>query len=387
MTETAAPEKVRGLVAELNSAGSLPAEFAPAFLAAVREWFVPDRFWYRDSDGAADTAVDKATNPDHWLSIVYSDRALVTQFDDGTTSWPRAGYRPTSSASMPSVVAGMLRALEPEPGQSVLEIGTGTGWNAALLAEIVGAAGHVTTREVDPGVTAQSRTNLRVAGYDRVEVIEGDAATSPLGDRRFDRLVATVGVHIGQLPYSWVDRVRPGGVIVAPMRADMTTGPLVRFVVGEDGIARGRAVPWLKVEFMDLRSHRVASADFASLRWDDASAERSDTDLAPWVPLLADDHRWPIAVALPGCRYDVWKATEDRPGVAWLVDPLSGSWASVVGGGRRFQVRQYGPRRLWDAAEAAYRWWHAHGEPPLSAWEWTITPDWQSITLSPDSGR
>ncbi|MGI8308907.1 hypothetical protein [Saccharopolyspora hattusasensis] len=176
-------------------------------------------------------------------------------------------------------------------------------------------------------------------------------------------------------------------MIVAPMRADMATGPLVRFVVVEDGTARGHAVEWLKVSFMDMRSHRVSSADFGTMRWDDDSADRSWTDLAPWVPLLADDHRWPIAVALPGCRYDVWKASEYRPGVAWLVDPSSGSWASVVPEGERFRVRQVGPRRLWDAAEAAYRWWVERGEPPLSAWEWTITPDRQSVALPPDSGR
>jgi protein-L-isoaspartate O-methyltransferase len=380
-----APDKVRGLLAELDSAGSLPTEFGPAFLAAAREWFVPDRFWYQDSDEAADTAVDRAIAPDHWLSIVYSDRALVTQFDDGATRWPQVGYRPTSSISMPSVVAGMLRALEPEPGQSVLEIGTGTGWNAALIAEIVGGSGHVSTVEIDPAVTAQARMSLRAAGYDRVETIEGDAATGLSGDRRFDRVIATAGVRMGHLPYSWVERVKPGGVIVVPMRADMATGPLVRFVVGEDGTARGHAVPWLKVKFMDIRSHRVASADFGSLQWNDDSAEQSSTDLAPWVPLLADDHRWPIAVALPGCRYQVWKATGDRPGVAWLVDPVSGSWASVVGDGGRFRVRQFGPRRLWNAAETAYRWWQERGEPPLSAWEWTITPDRQSVTLPPDS--
>ncbi|MGH3903319.1 MAG: hypothetical protein ACRDTE_03855 [Pseudonocardiaceae bacterium] len=67
--------------------------------------------------------------------------------------------------------------------------------------------------------------------------------------------------------------------------------------------------------------------------------------------------------------------------MAWLRDPLSDSWASIVPDGDRFQVRQAGPRRLWDTAEAAYRWWQARGEPPLSAWTWTATPDRQSVTL------
>ncbi|CAM2800437.1 methyltransferase domain-containing protein [Saccharomonospora xinjiangensis] len=384
MTEVTAPDGVRGLVAQLDSAGRLPAEFRSAFLAAAREWFIPERFWFRPGDEDEDVAVDRSCDPHRWLSAVYADRPLVTQFDDGAIAWPEIGKRPTSSASMPSVVAGMLRALEPRQGDAVLEIGTGTGWNAALLAEIVGVAGQVTTVEIDQGVAGRARANLRSAGYVRVETIEGDAASGLPGDRRFDRVIATAGVHVGQLPYSWVERTVPGGVIVAPMRADMATGPLVRFVVGEDGIAIGRAADWLKVSFMDMRGHRVPSADFGALRWDDDAADRSWTELSPWVPLLADDHRWPIAVALPGCRYDVWERTEDRPGVAWLSDPLSGSWASVVPDGTgRYVVRQCGPRRLWDAAEAAYRWWLERGAPPLSAWEWTVTPDRQSVTLPP----
>jgi hypothetical protein len=77
----------------------------------------------------------------------------------------------------------------------------------------------------------------------------------------------------------------------------------------------------------------------------------------------------------------VWERTEERPGVAWLCDALSGSWASIVRDGDRHIVRQSGPRRLWDAAEAAYRWWQSQGEPPLEAWVWTITPNRQSVTL------
>lgn len=184
--DLAAPDGAHGLVAELGTAGALPAELGAAFLAAAREWFVPARFWYQDTEGD-EIAVDRGAGPDQWLSIVHSDRPLVTQFDDGRTVWPEVGYRPTSSASMPSVVAGMLRALEPGPGDSVLEIGTGTGWNAALLAEIVGCAGRVTTMEIDHGVAGQAGANLRAAGYHRVEAIEGDASAEPAGRQRFDR--------------------------------------------------------------------------------------------------------------------------------------------------------------------------------------------------------
>lgn len=375
-----------GLADGLVSADALPAEYRPAFLAAARERFAPARFWYKEDEDAKDAAVDRADEPDRWMSIVYSNRALVTQFDDGETVWPDIGYRPTSSASMPSVVAGMLRALDVHSGHSVLEIGTGTGWNAALLAEIVGSEGRVSTVEIDSDVAEQARRNLDAAGYAAVETVVADASVNIGGSRRFDRIIATAGVHVGQLPYAWVEAVKPGDVIVAPMRADMASGPLVRFVVNEDGTATGRAVPWLQVGFMDMRTHRVAAPDLGALRWDDPAADVTHTDLAPWVPLLADDHRWPIAVALSDCRYDVWERADDRPhGVAWLCHVLSGSWASVVpAGDDRYVVRQYGPRRLWDEAETAYRWWQQRGEPPLSAWRWTITPDRQSITLDSD---
>ena len=362
------------LVGELPAAGALPAGHAPAFRAAPRERFVPDRIWYRHED--ADIAVDRTAEPEHWLSAVDSDRALVTQFDDGATAWPQVGRVPTSSASMPSVVAGMLRALEPAPGRAVLEVGTGTGWNAALLAELVGPSGHVSTVEIDPAAAARAAALL--GGFPQVSVLSGDAAEELPGGR-FDRLIATAGLR--RLPHSWVQRVVPGGVIVAPMRADMASGPLVRFVVGADGVARGRAVPDLQVAFMDLRAQRTPALDLRGLRWDDESADRSHTDLAPWVPLLADDHRWPVAVALPGCRSQVWPATGQRPGVAWLVDPGSGSWASVVADGSRYAVRQSGPRRLWDLAESAYREWQARGAPPMSAWEWVVTPQQQTVRL------
>lgn len=100
--------------------------------------------------------------------------------------------------------------------------------------------------------------------------------------------------------------------------------------------------------------------------------------------LLDEASRWAAAVAVPSCRYDLEKKTAQRDhGVAWLTDPVSGSWASVVpGDGGGYIARQCGPRRLWDEVETAYRWWQSQGGPPVEAWMWTITPDRQSITLA-----
>ncbi|WIY01842.1 methyltransferase domain-containing protein [Amycolatopsis mongoliensis] len=368
------------LADEVCSAGNFPAECRSALRAVPREDFIPAQMWVQEVDGEDYQPVDRQVDPERWLRNVYSDRVIVTQFDDGRTAWPKVGDRPTCSASMPSAVVGMLAELGAELGDQVLEIGTGTGFNAALLAHIVGRAGTVTTVEIDRQLADVARANLANAGVLNVEVEHGDGAASRADFARWSRVIATAGVRVGQLPYSWVRESRPGAVIVAPMRADLASGPLVRFEVGNDGTATGHAVADLRVGFMELRNQRVASS-MSDLRWDDENADVTYTDLAPWTLLLAENDRWPLAVALPSCRYDVWEKTTDRPGVAWLRDPLSLSWASVVREGEQYTVRQHGPRRLWDEAEAAYRWWRQRGAPPLEAWNWTVSADRQTVTL------
>ncbi|GAA4545876.1 methyltransferase domain-containing protein [Amycolatopsis samaneae] len=365
------------LVAELRSAGNLPAECYSAFETVKREYFVPNRVWTQETDDSRYEPVDRATEPERWSSLVYSDRVIVTQFDDGDPTWPDVGFRPTSSASMPSAVAGMLGALDAQPGESVLEIGTGTGFNAALISELVGPEGNVTSIEIDENIGKEAKRNLETAGYSRVDV-EIQDATFPIG-RRFDRIIATAGVHLGQLPFWWV---KSANVILAPMRADLSSGPLVKFEI-DDGVARGRAVG-MRVGFMEMRSQRVRSMSHRKLRWDDEQADRSTTDVNPFVVLLNESSRWAASVAVPMCRYDLEKPTEERDhGVAWLVDPISGSWATVAPEDEdSHTVRQFGPRRLWNETESAYRWWVRKGKPAIESWEWTVSAERQSIQLA-----
>jgi protein-L-isoaspartate(D-aspartate) O-methyltransferase len=90
-------------------------------------------------------------------------------------------------------MADMLEALAPEPGMRVLEIGTGTGYNAALLAEIVGSEGFVGTLDIDADVSAEAKGALQDAGFDRVRVLARDGAEGLSEDSPFDRILATVG--------------------------------------------------------------------------------------------------------------------------------------------------------------------------------------------------
>jgi len=180
-------------------------------------------------------AID-AAHPDYWR-LVYSDTTLTTQLD-GTvepdpTTGPVAGTG-TSSSTQPGLMAAMLQALRVSSGQRVLEIGTGTGYNAALLAHRLGQQ-NVTSVEIDPAVAEHARRRLAEAGY-RPAVVTGDGEHGWAGGAPYDRLIATVAVPA--VPPAWLAQIRDGGVIVTSLWRDLGGAPLVRLEVN-DGTAQG----------------------------------------------------------------------------------------------------------------------------------------------------
>lgn len=142
------------------------------------------------------------------LEAVYdSNTPLVTKSGpDGTA---------LSSVSAAHIQAAMLEQAEIEPGMRVLEIGSG-GYNAALIAELVGPEGSVTSVDIDPEIVARAHTCLQAAGYERVRVVQADAEHGVPEHAPYDRIIVTVGAW--DIPPAWIDQLSERGRVVVPLR-------------------------------------------------------------------------------------------------------------------------------------------------------------------------
>ncbi len=158
------PESLSGqMLDRLTSSGELTPAWLEAFAAVTRHRFIPDTVWISDDAGLV--PLHRGDDPQGWMRRAYASAAVITQVDDGHPTGPgQRGRHITSSASQPEVVALMLTALDAEPGMRVLEIGTGTGYNAALLARRLGAQ-NITSVDIDPDLADHARRALVATGY------------------------------------------------------------------------------------------------------------------------------------------------------------------------------------------------------------------------------
>lgn len=124
----------------------------------------------------------------------------------------------TSSISQPTMIAIMLNQLALKPGDNVLEIGTATGYNAALMQTIVGDAGRITTVEIDADLVEMAQQNLTRMHFSRVAVVHADGAGGYAPRAAYDHILATAGTW--DIPPAWVQQLKHNGTIVAPLWID-----------------------------------------------------------------------------------------------------------------------------------------------------------------------
>ncbi|MDH6129849.1 methyltransferase domain-containing protein [Kitasatospora sp. GP82] len=341
--------------------------WAPAFDAVPRSLFLPDLVWAHDMTTGRSRPVDRTADEAGWLAAAAADIPIVTQWDDGEHQGIEPGTVPTSSASMPSLVASMLDDLQVEPGMRVLEQGTGTGWNAALLSHRLGDA-NVTTVEIDPQVSAQARAALERSGY-RPQAVCGDGALGYPPGAPYDRTIATYGLRT--IPQTWIEQTKPGGLILAPFGTHYSNADaLVRLTVHGDGTASG---PFLQpVEFMKMRSQR--------LRWPQNPADGGTVVEHTTTAVLPPHGKFDPFPLAAGLRLrDVVHAVQphdDGGRTLWLYSLTTPAWAAATfrDGEGAHQVRRYGGRCLWDDFEQTLTWWRRAGEPGVERLGLTVTP-------------
>ncbi len=374
---------VEELLAVPGSERPVPADIAAAFRAVPRELFVPRRAWAApDVRDVAPYAIDRDARPPEWLGAVYGDVSIVTQIDDGAGDPATGtGERYTSSASAPGVVVDFLRLLGARPGDHVLEIGTGTGWTAGLLAHLVGPGGRVATVEVDAGLAEIAGKRLAAAGL-HPRVVAGEfPADAPYG-------CVHVTCALARIPYALVAQCRTGGRIVAPYSPGYGYGHKVVLDRLDDGSATGRFVG--QAGYMMLRAHRHPTGRSSSYLHHEADADRSGTRIDPRAVVAGGPAAdLTISALVPGVRRSLGTdGGGSGEATLWLLEThptavTDGSWAIVeyAPGRQVYDVEQYGPWRLWDEVAAAYDRWRAWDCPGIDRYGIIVGPDVQHVWL------
>lgn len=194
------------------------------------------------------------------LEEAYSDQSIPTKLRDGVA---------ISSSSQPAIMALMLEQLDLRPGHRVLEIGAGTGYNAALMAHIVGGAGLVVTVDIDDDIVEGARDRLSAAGYEGVRVVRGDGALGYPEYVPYDRIILTVGAP--ELASAWVKQLADNGRLVLPL---------------------GLRGPQVSVAFEAVGGHlesvSVEGCGFMPLRGS-MSGSRASAEIAPGLTLVTDE--------------------------------------------------------------------------------------------------
>ncbi|MCL0078066.1 methyltransferase domain-containing protein [Dehalococcoidia bacterium] len=360
---------IRRYVKELKHRGFIKTKpIERAFLRVERhkllEWI-----YLKDDKGEFEHAGQRLTkrgfDPDNpvpeLLNIIYSDHPVLTKVS------------PPSSASAPPLVAGMLEHLELEKGMNVLEIGAGTGYNAALMQEIVGSTGHITTIDIQDDVVEQTRRLLQASGYGGIEVIAADGAEGFPENGPYDRIIATVGCP--DISFRWVEQLARDGFMLIPLQHGAECfDPLVRiWREGETLVGRFLGITgfmsiqgeltieqtpsWGEVAALHSREPRAVCPHFGIFK------EIVESSKSKWRNQCDS---FVLFIAILGQK----KACFDFPPLAFSFwDEEKG-----VAVAKKDGVALYGDESLVDDLKSLSDQWDGLGRPGLSDWQLEFLP-------------
>ncbi len=331
------------------------------------------------------------------LEEAYAQDIVVIKKDEhGTT---------ISSVSAPSIQAMMLEQAMLRPGMRALEFGSG-GFNAALMAELVGSNGEVTTVDIAPDVVDRARRCLKDAGYSRVNVVQADAENGVPEHAPYDAIIVTFGAW--DIPPAWVEQLAKSGSLTVPVRLRSMTRSIT-FTRTEDHLVSQSAevCGFVSVQGVGTRDERLLllRGKEIGLRFDEEFPDNPDLlNGALNTPRVENWTGVQIERMMPYDGLQLWLATVLDGYCRITVDPeldtglvspiIRRSTDAVVDGGsfaylaaRRldetmaeFGVHAFGPQAaaLAETMAEQVRVWdrlHRHGAGPHIAVYPAHTPD------------
>lgn len=346
------------MVAELRAHGLVTDTTTEhAFLTTPRHLFVPSFVDYPSAVVHQQPTSDPGL--EMWLATVYSEAALVVALNERG--------KPRSSSTSPRMMALMLDQLALLPGAKVLEVGTGTGYNAALLGRLVGDAGSVHTIEIDDELAREAAQRLEAVGCHNVTVHHGDA-TRPLSSPSwFERVIVTAGFR--QIAAAWWERLVDGGILVGNLRGSLAGGVAV-VSRGGQGYGRGHFLDTANVGFTPLIGDELIGAP-ARQRPDAKWRVNSEVDVT-YLDISQVGFRFLLQLELPGAEVSVHTTPEGT--TVKLREPV---------GGRSLAFDQAnmasGSSSLYEALRNSFQLWTDLGRPQLRQFEIEMEPPAKQI--------
>ena len=348
------------MVDTLKRQGAIRSEQVDAAFRRVERHRFIEAVYEFESSGAVQARHFDPENPtEEQLDAIYRNRALVTRVSNNT---------PTSSSSEPGIVAEMLELIDAGSGLKVLEIGAGTGYNAALLAELVNDPALVVSIDIQEDVIAQAARLLGNAGYGEVILRVGDGAKVAPEEAPFDRIVATVGCP--DISPAWGAQLRPTGNMLIPLQ-HAAWYPLTRLWTDNDAL-RGRVVGWSG--FMLIQGLLATEGPWPFTHSSDFAPNERSKELPPFEGF--NDENWSADSPIFNFFYFVgledsrafW--THKAPGFGLLDEHLSTVIVNLKSG----SVFLDGDQQLYSRLNQIYDRWCSHGRPLASDFQLEFVP-------------
>ncbi|MBI2299359.1 MAG: protein-L-isoaspartate O-methyltransferase [Armatimonadetes bacterium] len=363
---------VERLHQRLCEQGAAPRAILDAFLRLPRHRFI-DALIVPESDqpGAAELAVavgPDAADPD-LLDRVYTDSALSIQIRQG---------RCTSSTSQPSLMAMMMADVGLGPGARVLEIGTASGWNAALMSELCGPEGEVVTVEFDAELAERAREHLESEGLGgRVSVVTGDGVLGWPAGAPYDAVIVTVSCP--DLPRAWLEQLADGGRLVMPFGLPDESSPMLLLTRRGDGW-EGAFLRWSWFVFVRGGGLRpwpapldpAGDPDLAALLRREPVCVKIPVGTADrWSPGAASFGLHLLAAGTPGLATVLLATHEARRQVCYaLHEPAAGGLAALCDD----ELRGYGNPGCLERLRDRFGEWTRLGYPWMEDYRVSVHP-------------